>query len=153
MSERTPIVEHDGMPHYEDINTPLIFMLTVIAAIVTYACVAAITGLYHQMKREQQALINAETVTMSAQIIADQKANLSKGDSENKIVPIGEAMKATVEQLGGEWKSEADHSHVDHHDGAAHDDHAHDDEAEHGDEGHGDESHGDEDTDGEAEHN
>lgn len=104
MSERQPIVEHDGQPHYEDINTPLIFMLTAIAAIVTYALVAAISGLYFQLKNARQAAINAETVTMASKMIDEEKEKLAAGDSENSIKPIGEAMKDVVSGLGGTWE-------------------------------------------------
>lgn len=115
MSERQPIVEHDGNPHYEDINTPVIFMLTVIAAIVTYALVAAITGLYFQMKNAQLAAINATTVTMAAQEIAEQKAMLAAGDEEKNIKPIDQAMKQVVTDLGGQWQLEDNQAESDSH--------------------------------------
>ena len=120
MSEQQHTVEHDGQPHYDDINTPLIFMLTGIAAILTYAVIAAISGLYFQMKNAEQAAINAETVTMASQQIATQKLLLSEGNQEKSIKPIGDAMKDVVEGLGGKWEAEpavSDHMHQDDHAG------------------------------------
>lgn len=122
MSERQPIVEHDGQPHYEDINTPLIFMLTAIAAIVTYAMVAAISGLYFQLKNARQAAINAETVTMASDMIRGEKEKLAAGDAANSIKPIDDAMKDVVSGLGGTWEvpqpaaddGDHDHEHADH---------------------------------------
>lgn len=103
MSERSPIVVADGQPHYEDINTPVILMLTVIAAVVTYALIAAIQGLYYQLKNAQIEAINARSVTMASEYMAKEKAELASGSDKKKIAPIAQSMETVVKQFGGEW--------------------------------------------------
>jgi len=99
MSKHSSAVVHDGQPHYEDINTPLILMLTLITAVVTYAIIAAVQGLYFQLKNAQLARNNSGAVTMSSQYIAGEKSLLAAGSEERKITPISDSMTKIVSQF------------------------------------------------------
>lgn len=108
MSKHSPAVIHDGQPHYEDINTPVIFMLTLITAVVTYAMIAAAQGLYYQLKNAQLERNNGASVTMSAKYIAVEKSLIEAGSEERKITPIAESMASIVASLGSPEKTHVD---------------------------------------------
>jgi sensor histidine kinase regulating citrate/malate metabolism len=96
MSEHPAPVIDDAQPHYQDINTPVVILMTVIAAIVTYAAIAAVQGFYFQWKNAQLERVNAATVTTASAYMAAEKEMMAAGSEERKIQPIAEAMAETV---------------------------------------------------------
>jgi hypothetical protein len=101
MSEHTtPAVIDDARPHYEDINTPVIFLLTAISAIVTYALIAAVQGLYFQWKNAELERVNARSVSAATTFLAQEKSLLETGSEERRIKPIRESMEKVVQQWG-----------------------------------------------------
>ncbi|MBL8890031.1 MAG: hypothetical protein JNL67_08635 [Planctomycetaceae bacterium] len=100
MSHHAPAVVNDAQPHYQDINTPVVILLTAVSAIVTYAMIAAAQGYYFQWKNEAISKQNAQSVSKSSTYLAEEKAVLAEGSTERKIKPIGDSMKKLVQELG-----------------------------------------------------
>lgn len=100
MSHHAPAVVNDAQPHYQDINTPVVILLTAVSAIVTYALIATSQGYYFQWKNEAIAKQNAQSVSKSSIYLAEEKATLVEGSVERKIKPIGDSMKKLVQELG-----------------------------------------------------
>lgn len=102
MSQHAPAVVNDAQPHYQDINTPVVILLTAVSAIVTYAMIAAAQGYYFQWKNDAVSKQNAQSVSKSSVYLAEEKAVLAEGSAERKIKPIGDSMKKLVQELGAE---------------------------------------------------
>ncbi len=100
MSEHTPAVIDDGQPHYQDINAPVVFLLTVVTAILTYASIALVQGYYFQWKNAQVEKGYAETVSISSAFLESERAVLIEGSEERKITPIGRSMAKVVQEWG-----------------------------------------------------
>jgi hypothetical protein len=85
-------------PSYDDVNTPVIFLVAGISAIVTLLTIMFVQGVYYQWSnsflrdRDAQGAHTASIATVEA-----QKKVLEGGEG---IVPIEVAMKKVVEQYG-----------------------------------------------------
>lgn len=86
----------EGVPSYDDINTPVILMVGFISAVVTFLIIALVQGMaYHW---EKSYLRKQEVVAWpSAKQIAEQQEILQGGDG---ILPIEDAMAKVIEQYG-----------------------------------------------------
>jgi hypothetical protein len=100
MSQHAPAVINDAQPHYQDINAPVVILLTAVSAIVTYAMIALAQGYYFQWKNEAIAKQNAQSVSKSSVYLAEERSVLATGSAERKIKPIGVSMQKIVQELG-----------------------------------------------------
>jgi hypothetical protein len=103
MSEHTPAVIDDARPHYQDINAPVVILLTVVTAILTYSSIAFVQGYYFQWDKARVERQSADSVSTSTAYLMEERQMLSEGSVERKIQPIGESMSKMV----GEWGSKA----------------------------------------------
>jgi len=103
MSEHTPAVIDDARPHYQDINAPVVILLTVVTAILTYSSIAFVQGYYFQWDKARVERQSADSVSTSTAYLMEERQVLSEGSVERKIKPIGESMSKMV----GEWGSKA----------------------------------------------
>ncbi len=83
-------------PSYDDVNTPVIFMVAFISAALTFLVIALVQGMsYHW---EKAYLKKIEVIAApAAEKVADQKKVLEGGEG---IVPIKEAMAQVIEKYG-----------------------------------------------------
>lgn len=100
MSQHAPAVVNDAQPHYQDINAPVVILLTAVSAILTYAMIALSQGYYFQWKNEAVARQNAQSVSKSSVFLAGERSVLAEGSDERKIKPIGASMQKIVRELG-----------------------------------------------------
>lgn len=100
MSHHAPAVINDAQPHYQDINAPVVVLLTAVSAIVTYAMIALSQGYYFQWKNDAISRQNAQTVSKSSVYLAGERTILVEGSEERKIKPIGGSMQKIVLELG-----------------------------------------------------
>jgi amino acid transporter len=98
MSEHAAPVVDDAQPHYQDINAPVVILLTVVTAIVTYALIALVQGYYFQWKNAQLERVNASSVTAASDYLAAERDLLTTGSKERNITPIADSMAKVVEQ-------------------------------------------------------
>jgi hypothetical protein len=85
-------------PSYDDINTPVIFMVGIISAIVTIVIIAFVQGLcYHWQSSFTAAQDQLYGSSIVKPIIDAQKKDLEGGESR---VPITEAMNRIVQKYG-----------------------------------------------------
>lgn len=83
-------------PSYDDVNTPVIFMVAFISAALTFLVIALVQGMSYQW--EKAYLKKMEVVSVpAAEEVAAQKKVLEGGDG---IVPIKDAMAKVIEQYG-----------------------------------------------------
>jgi hypothetical protein len=100
MSQHAPAVINDAQPHYQDINTPVVILLTAVSGILTYAMIALAQGYYFQWKNEAVAKQNAQSVSKSSAYLATERAVVIEGSEERKIKPIGVSMEKIIQELG-----------------------------------------------------
>jgi len=85
-------------PSYEDVNTPVIFLVAAISAIVTLLIIMFVQGVYYQWSNSFLRDRNAKGAhTEAIATVEAQKKMLEGGEG---IVPIEDAMKKVVEQYG-----------------------------------------------------
>jgi hypothetical protein len=85
-------------PSYDDVNTPVVLLVSAISAIVTLLTIMFVQGLYYQWSNSFLRDRNAVgTHTASIATVDSQKKVLEGGDG---IVPIADAMKKVVEKYG-----------------------------------------------------
>jgi uncharacterized membrane protein YcgQ (UPF0703/DUF1980 family) len=93
-------------PHYEDIDVPMIFMVGVISAIVTFLVIGFVQGLSY---RWENAYVRERTYDVVnkpvRELIDDQKSLLSNTvDSKGETVPgriaINDAIKVVLQRYG-----------------------------------------------------
>ena len=88
---------HQGheRPSYDDINTPVIVLVGVISALVTFLTIAFVEGLsYHWKNRlvmESDRVVN----TRQVKIIDDQKAKLA-GDPQTGVLSLEEVLDEVI---------------------------------------------------------
>lgn len=86
-------------PSYDDINTPLIVMVGIISAIVTYLSVVVVQALTYQMDMNMiRERSHGAQYVKSIEAINNQKAKLD-GDAESQRPSIEQAMTETVAQF------------------------------------------------------
>lgn len=99
MTETTTTNDHGHeAPSYDDINTPVIVLVGVIASLVTLITIMFVQGLYYHWSNsvlDQRA--SDDSVTSAVEKIAEQKAILSGGDG---ILSIDNAMEKVIAQYG-----------------------------------------------------
>lgn len=119
---------HHEKPHYDDVNAPVLFVLAIISAIVTFAIVATVQGAYYQFHNAQ--FYDTNYKTMGSKFVANEQDVLDKGSADRGITKIEDAMKKAVADVGGKWKRAQGHSHdgVNFH---SHDDKKHDSKDDH----------------------
>lgn len=100
MSDHTPAVIDDAQPHYQDINAPVVILLTVVTAILTYSSIAFVQGYYFQWDKARVERQSAESVSSSTGYLMQERSLLSEGSAERKIKPIGESMSKIVAEWG-----------------------------------------------------
>ncbi len=100
MSQHAPAVINDARPHYQDINTPAVILLTAVSGILTYSMIALSQGYYFQWKKEAISKRDAASITKASDYLAAERSMLLEGSSERKIKPIGASMDAIVRELG-----------------------------------------------------
>jgi hypothetical protein len=101
MSEHPAPVVDDAQPHYQDINAPVVILLTVVTAIVTYSLIALVQGYYFQWKNAELERVNASTVTTASAYLTGERELLVRGSDERKIKPIAGSMAKVVAELSG----------------------------------------------------
>lgn len=75
-----------GRPSYDDINTPVIFLIGVIAAIVTFLTIAFVEGLCYHWEARLIKTINYDVVNWrQADIIEKQKAKVRHGPKDGYL--------------------------------------------------------------------
>ena len=85
-------------PSYEDINVPVIILVGVISAIVTFLTIAFVQGMCYHWQSYKIRERTSEVVNMPASVvIQEQKAVLNGG---NGIVPIQDAMQEVINEYG-----------------------------------------------------
>lgn len=83
-------------PSYDDVNTPVIFLVGFVSAALTFLTIALVQGMCYQW--ESAYLKKMEVINIPAvEKVATQKAVLNGGDG---IVPIGDAMANVIETYG-----------------------------------------------------
>lgn len=93
-------LSHGGRPRpvYDDVNVPVLIMIGIVSAIVTFLIVAGVQGLAYRMESRFEQF-NNRNYTAGAKAIRDiiesQRSLLQGGESGAKI-PIGTAMEQTV---------------------------------------------------------
>lgn len=88
---------HDK-PSYEDINVPVIVLVGVISAIVTFLTIAFVQGMCYHWQNYKLNSRSSEVANMPADVeISEQKALLDGGDS---TISIDEAMKKVIAEYG-----------------------------------------------------
>ncbi len=101
MSEHIPAVIDDAKPHYADINAPVVILLTVVTAILTYSSIAFVQGYYFQWDKSRVERQSADSVSTSTAYLMEERQMLSDGSEERKIKPIGQSMSKIV----AEWSA------------------------------------------------
>lgn len=85
-------------PSYDDINTPLVLMVGVIAAIVTLITILFVQGLFYHWKKSELRVRANEVVNMPSVVeINRQKKVLEGGDG---VASIDVAMKEVIAAFG-----------------------------------------------------
>ena len=84
-------------PRYDDINTPVIFLVGFISTIATFLTIAFVQGLYYQWHDYQVRIVETEN-TPVLKIVEDQKQNLTGQVADT--VSIDESMKQVIAQYG-----------------------------------------------------
>lgn len=99
MTDSTPRNDTElAPPSYDDINTPMVLMVGVIAALVTLITIMFVQGLYYQWEKSQLRARAKELVEMPAvKEINRQKSVLTGGDG---VASIDVAMKEVIEKFG-----------------------------------------------------
>ena len=96
----------DSAPRYDDVNTPVIWLVAITSVLATFLTIALVQGMYYQWqsaylkKRElQYELVNP----VAKQEIVSQQAMLD-GSVEGTI-SIDEAMKKVIAQYGNKTEN------------------------------------------------
>ena len=85
----------EGLPSYDDINTPVVVMVGVISALLTLLSMMFFEGLYYHW--EERFQITPDIVKSSAAEQIENQKQILKGNGSVK--PIDEAMQAVVTQF------------------------------------------------------
>ena len=85
-------------PSYDDVNIPVLVLVGIISAILTFVIIAFVQGMCYHWQNAKIRSRSTETVNLpSLQVIEQQKSTLEGGDG---IVPIDDAMQQVIEQFG-----------------------------------------------------
>ena len=97
--------DHDSHPKYDDVNMPVVVLLSILSAILTFVIIAFVQGLYYSwtdaMVREDW---NSKVVTPQQQVVADQKAirdGFYERDSGDVYVSVDLSAKKLIAAKGG----------------------------------------------------
>ncbi len=104
-------------PSYDDINVPILVMVGLVSAIVTFLIIAAVQGLAYRMEDSFQRASNIDVrgAEEVRKMIAGQKDLLAGGERGAKV-PIDQAMDRMVERYSvGRATTAASHDAIDVH--------------------------------------
>ena len=97
-SHDAPATVTADKPSYDDINTPVIVLVGVISALVTYITIALVQGMCYHWQNSKIQSRSTEVVEMPAVLyINEQKKALAGGDG---VVSIDDAMKKVIDEYG-----------------------------------------------------
>ena len=95
-----PEVESGSSPSYDDINTPVIVMVGVIATIVTVCTIFFVQGLTYQWENRFIRDRSLDFVNEPVRALIDDQRALLNGDTEKGIRPISETMSEVITEFG-----------------------------------------------------
>jgi hypothetical protein len=94
-------LEHESpVPSYDDINTPVIVTVGLIATIVTLLTIFFVQGLCYQWQNQYIKVRSFDTVNQPVKAIIDQQKSMLNGDEKEGIISIEDAKKKVIEEFG-----------------------------------------------------
>ena len=85
-------------PSYDDINTPVIILVGIVSALVTFLTIALVQGMCYQWQNSKILERSTDVVDMPAKIYIDEQKKILAGGEG--VVSIDDAMKTVIKEYG-----------------------------------------------------